>query len=47
MEIRISDSIKKYYASIAQVAGDNLGIHQIFGINQCFRSENICRLCNA
>ena len=46
-EIRICDSTKKYYASIAQVVGDNLGIHQIFGIKQCFRGENICHLCNA
>ena len=47
MEIRISDSTKKHYASLAQVAGDNLRIHQIFGIKQCFRGENICHLCNA
>ena len=36
-----------YFASIAQVSGDNLGIHQMFGLKCCFSSTSICHLCNA
>ncbi len=36
-----------YKASIAQFAGDNLATHQVFGLKQCFRGENICHLCDA
>ncbi len=36
-----------YYGSIAQCIGDNLGIHQIFGIKQIFWGKRICHLCDA
>jgi hypothetical protein len=36
-----------YLGSIAQCIGDNLGIHQIFGLKQRFWGERICHLCDA
>ena len=38
---------KKYYASIAQTAADNLGSRQLHGLKACFRGKHICNLCNA
>jgi hypothetical protein len=38
---------EKYYASVAQVAGDNLAIHQTFGLKCCFNGTDICHLCDA
>jgi hypothetical protein len=43
--IKVKD--EHYYASIAQVSGDNLGIHQLFGLKCCFSSKCICHLCSA
>lgn len=36
-----------YYASIAQFCGDNLAVHQVFGLKCAFIGENMCHLCNA
>ena len=47
LQIALTNSNETFFASIAQVSGDNLGIHQIFGIKCCLRGENICHLCNA
>ena len=38
---------QNYFASIAQVTADNLGLHQLFGIKCCFIGQNLCHLCNA
>jgi hypothetical protein len=42
--VKIND--KTFYGSIYQVSGDNLGIHQIFGLKEGFCGENICHLCD-
>jgi len=47
LKIVFDDTTHTYFASLAQVLGDNLGIRQIFGIKACFIGENICHLCNA
>ncbi|CAF1079265.1 unnamed protein product [Brachionus calyciflorus] len=36
-----------FYASIAQLCGDNLGVHQAFNLKMNFNGKNICHLCDA
>ena len=38
---------RTYYASISQVVGDNLGIHELFGLRMSFNGEYLCYKCNA
>lgn len=38
-------SDEQIYGTIAQITGDNLGMHSILGFNESFNSHHFCRLC--
>lgn len=38
-------SDEQIYGTIAQITGDNLGMHSILGFNESFSSHHFCRLC--
>lgn len=38
-------SDQQVYGTIAQITGDNLGMHTILGFNESFSSRHFCRLC--
>lgn len=38
-------SDEQIYGTIAQITGDNLGMHSILGFNESFSSRHFCRLC--
>ncbi|XP_051947286.1 uncharacterized protein LOC127618717 [Xyrauchen texanus] len=38
-------SDEQIYGTIAQITGDNLGMHSILGFNESFNSRHFCRLC--
>lgn len=47
ISIKIENRIQQVYFTLSLFAGDNLGIHTLFGFHESFRSNYYCHLCRA
>lgn len=47
LDVETSSGKIKVYCSLAQFTGDNLGVHQILGLIECFSADFCCILCYA